>query len=50
MIALKAGVPLVPCYIQGSPYDKTPWSPFLIHTKVKVKFGQSEERRIGKLV
>ena len=40
MIALKAGVPLVPCYIQGSPYDKTPWSPFLIRTKVKVVFGR----------
>jgi 1-acyl-sn-glycerol-3-phosphate acyltransferase len=40
MIALKAGVPLVPCYIQGSPYDRTPWSPFFIHTKVKVMFGR----------
>lgn len=43
MIALKAGVPLVPCYIQGSPYDRTPWSPFLIVTKVKVKFGRPIE-------
>jgi 1-acyl-sn-glycerol-3-phosphate acyltransferase len=40
MIALQAGVPLLPCYIQGSPYDKTPWSPFFIRTKVKVVFGR----------
>lgn len=40
MIALKAGVPILPCYIEGSPYDKTPWSPFLILTTSRVRFGR----------
>lgn len=39
MIALKAGVPLVPVYIEGSPYNGTPWSPFLMCARVRVKFG-----------
>lgn len=39
MIALKAGVPIVPCYIEGSPYGGTAWSPFLMTTKAKVRFG-----------
>jgi 1-acyl-sn-glycerol-3-phosphate acyltransferase len=40
MIALQAGVPILPCYIEGSPYDKTPWSPFLMRTKARVRFGR----------
>ncbi len=40
MIALKAGVPIVPCYIEGSPYSGTAWSPFFIMTKTKVTFGE----------
>jgi hypothetical protein len=28
MIALKSKVPLLPCYIEGSPYGGTAWSPF----------------------
>ncbi|HTN76440.1 MAG TPA: lysophospholipid acyltransferase family protein [Pirellulaceae bacterium] len=39
MIALKAGVPMVPCYIEGSPYAGSAWSPFLMPAKAKVKFG-----------
>lgn len=39
LVALKAGVPIVPCYIEGSPYNGTPWSPFLIWTRTKVTFG-----------
>jgi len=39
LVALKARVPIVPCYIEGSPYDGTPWSPFLMGAKVTVRFG-----------
>jgi 1-acyl-sn-glycerol-3-phosphate acyltransferase len=39
LVALKAGVPIVPCYIEGAPYDQKPWSPFLMPAKVKVHFG-----------
>lgn len=39
MIALRAGVPIVPCYIEGSPYGGTAWSPFLMMTRAKVTFG-----------
>lgn len=40
MIALHAGVPLVPCYIEGSPYDRYPWSPFFMPARVTVRFGR----------
>ncbi|MBC8876641.1 MAG: 1-acyl-sn-glycerol-3-phosphate acyltransferase [Planctomycetes bacterium] len=40
LVALKARVPIVPCFIQGSPYDRTPWSPFLMRAKVIVRFGE----------
>lgn len=40
MIALQAGVPILPVYIEGSPYYRTPWSPFLMMTKSRVRFGR----------
>jgi 1-acyl-sn-glycerol-3-phosphate acyltransferase len=40
MIALQAGVPLLPCYIENSPYLGTPWSPFLMRTRARVRFGR----------
>jgi 1-acyl-sn-glycerol-3-phosphate acyltransferase len=40
MIALQAGVPLLPCYIEGSPYDRTAWSPFVMTAKTRVRFGR----------
>jgi 1-acyl-sn-glycerol-3-phosphate acyltransferase len=40
MIALQAGVPILPCYIEGSPYRRTPWSPFLMPTRTRVLFGR----------
>jgi 1-acyl-sn-glycerol-3-phosphate acyltransferase len=40
LIALKARVPILPCYVEGSPYHRTSWSPFLMRARVKVKFGQ----------
>lgn len=39
LVALKARVPVVPCYIDGAPYDGTAWSPFLMGAKVNVRFG-----------
>lgn len=39
MIALKARVPVVPCYIQGSPFNKVAWSPFFMPARVEVQFG-----------
>lgn len=39
MIALKAKVPLLPCYIEGAPYRGSLWSPFLMPAKVNVYFG-----------
>ena len=43
MVALKAGVPLVPCYIQGSPYAGTLASPFFMTANTRVYFGQPIE-------
>src|SRR5439155_13555408 len=39
LVALKAGAPIVPCYIQGSPYRRYPWSPVLMPARVVVHFG-----------
>jgi len=43
LVALKAGVPLVPCYIEGSPYGGTVISPFLMTAQTRVYFGQPIE-------
>lgn len=40
MIAMKSKVPLLPCYIEGSPYGGTAWSPFFIRGRVKVTYGE----------
>jgi 1-acyl-sn-glycerol-3-phosphate acyltransferase len=40
LVALKARVPIVPCYIAGSPYNRTPWSPLLMPARVEVRFGR----------
>ena len=39
-VALRARVPLLPCYIEGSPYDRVPWSPLLLAAHVVVHFGE----------
>jgi 1-acyl-sn-glycerol-3-phosphate acyltransferase len=39
MVALRAQVPILPCYIEGSPYDAVPWSPFFMRARVKIRFG-----------
>jgi 1-acyl-sn-glycerol-3-phosphate acyltransferase len=40
LIALKAGAPILPCYIEGAPYGGTVWSPLLRTARVKVHFGE----------
>jgi 1-acyl-sn-glycerol-3-phosphate acyltransferase len=40
MIAIRAGVPIVPCYIDGAPFRKTFWSPFLRRAKVRIEYGR----------
>jgi len=40
MIALKARVPVVPCYLSGSPYDGTPWGCLLMPAKVHLRIGR----------
>lgn len=40
LVALRAGSPVLPCYIEGSPFNGTPWSPFLMPARVRVTFGE----------
>ena len=40
LVALKASVPVVPCYIRGAPYRRYPWSPLLMPARVEVRFGE----------
>jgi 1-acyl-sn-glycerol-3-phosphate acyltransferase len=41
LVALRAKVPMLPCYIEGAPYDgKSVTSPFFMRARVKVRFGQ----------
>jgi 1-acyl-sn-glycerol-3-phosphate acyltransferase len=43
LVALKAKVPVLPCYIHGSPYRRYPWSPLMMPACVEVRFGQPVE-------
>ena len=40
MIALKARVPVVPCYVSGSPYDGTMWGYLFMPAKVRLEVGR----------
>jgi 1-acyl-sn-glycerol-3-phosphate acyltransferase len=40
VVALKARVPVVPCYIRGAPYRRYSWSPLLMPARVEIRFGQ----------
>ena len=40
LIATKADVPLIPCHIEGAPYGRTPWSPFFLPARVRIRFGE----------
>jgi len=40
LIALKARVPVIPCYVEGSPYKGSPLSSFFIPARARVKIGR----------
>jgi 1-acyl-sn-glycerol-3-phosphate acyltransferase len=40
LLALKTRTAVVPCYIHGSPYRWSVWSPLLMPARVEVRFGQ----------
>jgi 1-acyl-sn-glycerol-3-phosphate acyltransferase len=40
LIALKAGVPIIPCYIRGAPNKGSVYSPLFMTAKVEVVFGE----------
>jgi 1-acyl-sn-glycerol-3-phosphate acyltransferase len=40
MIALKAKVPVIPCYIAGSPYDGTAYGALLMSANVRLRIGR----------
>lgn len=39
-VALKARVPIIPCWIEGAPYAGTPWSPFFMAARVTIRVGE----------
>lgn len=39
LVALKAHVPIVPCYIEGSPYHDVFWKPVFMRARVRMKVG-----------
>jgi 1-acyl-sn-glycerol-3-phosphate acyltransferase len=40
LVALKARVPILPCYIEGSPYHEVFWKPVFMRARVRLKVGQ----------
>ncbi len=40
LVALKAEVPILPCYIEGSPYHKVAWRPLFMRARVRLKVGE----------
>ena len=40
LVALKANVLVVPCYIHGAPYRRHAWSPFFMPARVEIRFGR----------
>ena len=40
LVAMRAGVPLIPLYIEGSPYRREVWSPLSMPAQVTITFGQ----------
>ncbi len=40
LVALRARVPIVPCYVEGMPYTDTVLGPFFTPARVRVKIGQ----------
>ena len=39
LVAIRAGVPIVPLLIEGSPYRRTVWSPVFMPANVRITFG-----------
>lgn len=39
LVAMRAGVPLIPLYIEGSPYRREVWSPLAMPAQVTITFG-----------
>lgn len=40
VIAERAGVPVVPCYIDSAPFDRYPQSPFFMRASVRIHMGE----------
>lgn len=40
LVAIKARVPVVPCYVEGSPYDGTAFGFFILPAKTRIKVGK----------
>lgn len=40
VVALRAQVPILPCYLEGTPYHKYPWMPVFMPARVTLKFGE----------
>lgn len=40
LVALKAGVPVIPCYVEGAPYRGKVWEPLYTPARVKVRVGE----------
>ncbi len=39
IVAIRSGAPMVPCYIEGSPYDGTAHGPLFMRARVRMRFG-----------
>lgn len=60
LIALRARVPVVPCYLEGSPYDGSAWGCLFMPAKVRLVvgqpidlsayYGQEEDREVLKML
>jgi 1-acyl-sn-glycerol-3-phosphate acyltransferase len=40
LVAVRAGVPMIPLHIAGSPYRREVWSPLFMPARVRITFGQ----------
>jgi 1-acyl-sn-glycerol-3-phosphate acyltransferase len=40
MLALQGRAPVIPCYIEGAPFNLHAWTPFFMSARVKVQFGR----------
>lgn len=40
LVAVRAGVPIIPCYIEGAPYNGTVWSSLVMPARVRLLIGK----------